>query len=951
MCNTTTTVKIVTATLALYWCFSSCTSEEQIKNASAQCTIPLGMEEGKIPDDAISASSSYETKSVGPQNARIRQEKNGGAWCPKAQISSGIREFLEIDLTRDHLITWTETQGRFGNGQGQEYAETFYLEYFRESKWHSYTTLAGESILRGNTNTYLVERQRLELPFVASRVRFVPWSQHPRTVCMRVEIYGCVWEQRVRVYKASRPATSGPGGANVDDNSYDGKLDINGDYLIDGMGQLVDGNLGEDPHSSSNLAHWVGWTNLHPITIVFEFTEIRQFENCTIYAANAPVRGIEVPKFIRISFSEDGDVYEPPTIDMDVEERSVYSPGIIPVSVPLRSRTSKFVKLEMEPRSKWLLLSEVTFTSISVLESNTSVESQDESLESSNYDRKNESLIYDGNYQQSPDMNYTDPEINANITPDAFPVSPQWSQTYIGLVSGALTVLALLLTCMVLLMKLRGRNKVALLQKHTALLCGTSAPGITINVKDMKLPTPIVVNGSQSSRLAGFAGSLKASKGRSGSVSSYDAATITREVIEGHQTPGQRDLNEYEHCSVYAEKTYKLLFPDERFSGCKTDYADVTEFNNETVALHMEQEKDQHAERTPQTLYTHKSKYSHGHSSKSKVYEGYYAATDILTIKRREQHTGSSLFTSYFIEERHNVEVQEIHHISRHRLRICDKIGEGSFGFVHLCEAKGIHSLDSGTMKNKQLVIVRSLWRGVTDSLKKDFMRDMCILAQIRDPNIARIVALVEEEPFGAVFEYGEHGDLPYYIRNQEKSNNEAPLSYSRLMKFITQIATGMKYLESLNIAHCDLAARNCVITKNLSIKVSDHAMYSSKYDGEYYVNECYAKIPLRWMAWEAVLLGKRSCQADIWSYATTVWEILTYCEDLPYSDMTSEQVLENCGKCYHSGTSEKPRILGQPSSCPRELYRMMTKCWNKHAESRPTFKDIYMFLKRINLD
>lgn len=41
-------------------------------------------------------------------------------------------------------------------------------------------------------------------------------------------------------------------------------------------------------------------------------------------------------------------------------------------------------------------------------------------------------------------------------------------------------------------------------------------------------------------------------------------------------------------------------------------------------------------------------------------------------------------------------------------------------------------------------------------------------------------------------------------------------------------------------------------------IKVSDHAMYCSKYESEYYVNECYAKIPLRWMAWEAVLLVSR---------------------------------------------------------------------------------------------
>ncbi|GLH05395.1 Uncharacterized protein GBIM_11001 [Gryllus bimaculatus] len=105
------------------------------------------MEENRIPDSAISASSSYEEKSVGPQNARINQERNGGAWCPKAQISSEVREFLEV--------------------------------------------------LAGNVNTYLVARQPLELPFVASRVRFIPFSEHPRTVCMRVELLGCPWELNI----------------------------------------------------------------------------------------------------------------------------------------------------------------------------------------------------------------------------------------------------------------------------------------------------------------------------------------------------------------------------------------------------------------------------------------------------------------------------------------------------------------------------------------------------------------------------------------------------------------------------------------------------------------------------------------------------------------------------------------------------------------------------------
>lgn len=71
---------------------------------------------------------------------RIRQEKNGGAWCPKAQISSEVREYLEIDLDEDHLVTWTETQGRWGNGQGQEFTEAFTVEYWRQSigRWVEY---------------------------------------------------------------------------------------------------------------------------------------------------------------------------------------------------------------------------------------------------------------------------------------------------------------------------------------------------------------------------------------------------------------------------------------------------------------------------------------------------------------------------------------------------------------------------------------------------------------------------------------------------------------------------------------------------------------------------------------------------------------------------------------------------------------------------------------------
>ncbi|OXU17697.1 hypothetical protein TSAR_002230 [Trichomalopsis sarcophagae] len=959
---------------------SALCAEEQTNNVFGHCILPLGMEEGKIPDHAITASSSYEMKSVGPQNARIRQEKNGGAWCPKAQISSDIREYLEVDLTKDHLITWTETQGRFGNGEGQEYAEAFFLEYWRDLKWHPYKNLRGDRVLRGNSNTYLVERQKLELPFVASRVRFVPYSQHPRTVCMRVEIYGCIWEQRIASYAIPAGEIHGPNNSNLEDSSYDGS-EVNG-TLSNGLGQLTDNVLGDEQEflSSSSGNNWVGWGNREIVELVFEFKEVREFDNCSIHVAHVPRREIEVFSLIQVWFSYDGKNYQTSTEKIDISND--FKPNAAVVEIPLQLKTGRFVKLEIKPRSKWLLISEVTFGSVPGLRNLTN----DAMPEQSIVFERNETDVPELTRPKS-ELNETVYEPNPNLTPDAFPIGN--SQTYIGLVSGVLTVLALLLTCTVFLMKQRGRNKVALLQKHTALLCGPTAPGITINMKDIKLSTPIVVNGLSQSRLSikskGFASAL------AGNAAADDNMGTLRSSIRSDNG------SEYEQCSAY-ERTYKLFSEEnlayepapthktERFSTC----SGVTDFTSE----HSYQE-DKSSERIAPTPFPVKR---HGHNNSKanhKVHEGYYAATDILTrremkahrlkssvtkrcsefqIKRREQQSSSSLFTPLQIQESiqlsNTSSIYNIQQISRHRLRILDKFGEGSFGLVYLCEAKGIQSPDMGTIRNRQIVIVRSLWRGVTDSLKKDFMKDMHLLAAIRDLNVARIIALVEEEPMGAVFEYGELGDLPTFMKSgSENGNNDLTMSYGCLLNFVTQIASGMKYLENLKIPHCDLAARNCIVNKNLIIKVSDHALYCGKYDHEYYVNGYYAKIPLRWMAWEAVLMvrlkpqptirieavGKCSSQSDVWSYAVTAWEIFSSCSELPYAELTSEQVLENCSRWYQStpnnNQQQLPRVLPQPSLCPRELYHMMSKCWSRRAEDRPNFEEIYLFLKRLTFD
>lgn len=47
--------------------------------------------------------------------------------------------------------------------------------------------------MTGNSNTYLEAKKELDPPMWASKVRFLPYSYHMRTVCMRVELYGCLW--------------------------------------------------------------------------------------------------------------------------------------------------------------------------------------------------------------------------------------------------------------------------------------------------------------------------------------------------------------------------------------------------------------------------------------------------------------------------------------------------------------------------------------------------------------------------------------------------------------------------------------------------------------------------------------------------------------------------------------------------------------------------------------
>uniref|UniRef100_A0A673JB67 receptor protein-tyrosine kinase n=1 Tax=Sinocyclocheilus rhinocerous TaxID=307959 RepID=A0A673JB67_9TELE len=304
--------------------------------------------------------------------------------------------------------------------------------------------------------------------------------------------------------------------------------------------------------------------------------------------------------------------------------------------------------------------------------------------------------------------------------------------------------------------------------------------------------------------------------------------------------------------------------------------------------------------------------------------------------------------------------------LPRERLIFKEKLGEGQFGEVHLCEIEDPQDLENlefpfNVRKGRPLLVaVKILRPDASKNARNDFLKEVKILSRLKDPNIICLLGVcVSSDPLCMVTEYMESGDLNQYLSHRVlldktgPSHNTPTISYPALISMASQIASGMKFLSSLNFVHRDLATRNCLVGGERGegedrggerqIKIADFGMSRNLYAGDYYRIQGRAVLPIRWMAWECILMGKFTTASDVWAFGVTLWEMLSVCQEQPYSHMTDEQVIDNAGEFFRD--QGRQVYLSRPAVCPQGLYELMLSCWSRDCKLRPSFAYIHSFL------
>lgn len=271
---------------------------------------------------------------------------------------------------------------------------------------------------------------------------------------------------------------------------------------------------------------------------------------------------------------------------------------------------------------------------------------------------------------------------------------------------------------------------------------------------------------------------------------------------------------------------------------------------------------------------------------------------------------------------------------SRDKLTLGKPLGEGCFGQVVMAEAVGV---DKDKPKEALTVAVKMLKDDATEKDLSDLVSEMEMMKMIgKHKNIINLLgACTQDGPLYVIVEFTAKGNLREYLRARRPPGMEytfdinrvsnEQLTFKDLVSCTYQVARGMEYLASQKCIHRDLAARNVLVTENNVMKIADFGLARDVHNIDYYKKTTNGRLPVKWMAPEALFDRVYTHQSDVWSFGVLMWEIFTL-GGSPYPGIPVEELFKLLKEGHR---------MDKPANCTNDLDQLLNnwlRIWTEYS-------------------
>ncbi|KAF4036915.1 Protein tyrosine kinase [Phytophthora infestans] len=279
-------------------------------------------------------------------------------------------------------------------------------------------------------------------------------------------------------------------------------------------------------------------------------------------------------------------------------------------------------------------------------------------------------------------------------------------------------------------------------------------------------------------------------------------------------------------------------------------------------------------------------------------------------------------------------------------LELIRPIGHGSFGDAVLARWKSTSQDVVVKMMNQDVY-------GHSDALA-EFQHEAAVMNLLgKHPHVVELLGVsntgadkgsTHSQSLSLVTEYLPNGSLEDVLGINAHSGilSEQVSLFSRTI-MARDAAHGLVNIHQGNFLHRDIAARNCLVDVDFSVKVCDFGLSRrlrgfNGTDGSFYFDDDrHGFGPLKWMAPESIIPPHLfSTFSDSYMFGVLLYEIFS--GQPPFPNLTSRDAAALILEGHH---------VPIPNSLPSTHRQLMQQCFDVHPLRRPSMDQIYNTLDR----